>query len=70
MLNANRNTVAVPAMFVPYILDALAAAVKDSTEKRNAEHFACNWDAADYYKGQLTYYCEAYNAVVDAYEQC
>lgn len=69
MMNTTATTVSVPAMFIPYVLDALAAAVKDSTEKRNAAHFACEWDTADYYKGQLTYYCEAYNAIVDVFEQ-
>lgn len=64
-----QNTVTIPTMFVPYILDALMESVKDSTDKRNAAHFAGDFDTASYYKAQLTYYCDAYNALADAYEQ-
>lgn len=57
------NTITIPAMFAPYILDALTvASIHDKAKMREAEETG-NDNAADYYSGQLTYYLDAYRAV-------
>lgn len=62
-------TIEIPSMFVPYIMDAVKAAFKDSFDKKNAAHFSMDWEGKEYYQAQTTYYCDAYNALVDALEK-
>lgn len=65
-MQKNIDTITIPAMFVPYIMDALiVASVHDKAKMHEAKE-AGNNDAADYYDGQLTYYRDAYRAIDSA----
>ena len=55
--------ITIPAMFAPYIMDALAAAVAHDTDKMRKADRAGEDYAVDYYEGQLTYYREAFEAI-------
>ena len=62
-----KETITIPAMFAPYIMDALiVASTHDNSMMLKANHAGRN-DTADYYRGQLAYYRDAYETVRRAY---
>lgn len=62
-MSNHTNTVTIPAMFVPYILDALIVAGAHDKAKMFEAEEAGNAEAADYYAAQVTYYVDAFRAV-------
>lgn len=62
-MQKNTNTIEIPAMFVPYIMDALIVAGAHDKAKMCEAEEAGNVEAADYYAAQIAYYVDAFRAV-------